>query len=208
MNFKTFCLVAFLFAAGGFLAMHIDNGDHSQDHTRPSYAKFPEQKRANDKIILVGNAPYDNVKQTVTEFFNNYNQRRQQNSVELRQLAGNRTAIQFPYDIPFNTFLYFVSTLHDPKSGLTGAEVMAWDVPMPNDPWTRPEMARKVAMIYLPQGSQEKGIMYLTTSDGIGFKMGFAFKSQTEKLDQPVSPYQAPDVTLSDLRAAPMEEIY
>lgn len=208
MKFKNLFFALILIGAGALLAMNISNGDNSMNYSRPSDAQFPHEKKENDKIVIVSNVSYSDLKQAMEEFFNTYNQRRFQTTAELKKLSMNRFAITFPYDTHFNTFLYFVYSLHHPKHVMYTPDIVAYDVPMPNDPWTHADMARKVAMIYLPKGSDEKGVLYMTTSDNLGFKVGFAFKSQIEKLDRPVMAYQAPDVTLSELKAAPSEEIY
>lgn len=207
MNKSVILLIVVLLALGGVLAMNIDNGDHWKNTSRPSEMRMPTKKVPNDKVILVRKASYDDLKQVITEFCNNYNQRRAPLVVELKKLSFNEYAIVFPYNVQFNTFLYFLYNIYYPKNVMYTPEIATWATAPAGDPWIAPELANKKLLIYIPQGEQTKTV-YMTAQDGSAWQMGFAFKAQNQKLDQAPVAFRAPDSILNNLPDAPGEQIF
>ena len=70
--------------------------------------------------------------------------------------------------------------------------IKAWTSTKQNDNWMTNEIVNKNVMLFIPGDDQDYDNVYLTTSDNIGYKMGFALGEEKQKLNNPRQPYVEP----------------
>lgn len=164
-------------------------------------------KSNNDKIIIIKGTNYDNIKKASQQFCKMYNQQDTITIPNLTKISDSSFAITFPYDLPFDTFCFFVNYLYYPNDIFYKADIKAWATTKPTDIWITDKSANKKVMLYIPDDDKEYDNVYLTTQDNIGYKLGFAAGHEEELLNQPKEKYIAPTINLDDLKNRLTEEI-
>ncbi len=62
-------------------------------------------------------------------------------------------------------------------------------------------------MLYIPSDDKEYDNVYLTSSDNIGYKLGFAVGHETQLLDSPKIKFIEQAISMDDINNKPTEEI-
>lgn len=187
MEPTTILFVAAVLALSFVLKSRISNGKPGSEDL-----DMPSEKIENDKIILIENAVCEDVKKAIQQFCDNYNQTVFVALPKLSVCSGNRFVVTFPYDIDFETFCYFVNYMYYPEVVHYYPLIKAWTTMRPNDQWVCKDIVNKSVMLYIPSDDKEYDNVYLTTSDNLGYKMGFTFEDECQRLQNPVQPYFAP----------------
>ena len=171
----------------------------AQDASRPANEKKPTQNKPNDKLIVVSNATYDDIKKALTQFCNIYNKDDFAALPRLWHLSNNSFAVTFPYDTDFATYCFAVNFLKYPINIKWHSEVRAWATTKPGDDWITDKNVNKSVMLYLADDDKEYDNVFLTTSDNIGYKLGFAAGEEKQLLGTPKKIYEAPMLNISSL---------
>ena len=166
---------------------------------RKNGAKLPTLEQANDKIIVVDNADHTNIKKALTEFCDIYNKNEYAALPRLWRLTSDSFAVTFPYDIDFSTYCFAVNFLKYPIDIKWHAQVRAWATTKPDDDWITDKSANKQVMLFLAVGDKEYDNVFLTTSDNIGYKLGFAVGQEKQLLAEPKEKFVPPTVAISML---------
>jgi hypothetical protein len=66
--------------------------------------------------------------------------------------------------------------------------------------------ANKKAVLFIPVDDTEHDNVYMTTSDNIGYKLGFAVGEQKQLLTSPERRFVSPDIELADLTNKKFED--
>ena len=200
MDTKTILITIGIIAAGFILKSCIQKGDRNLNETqRPSESLKPTQLVENDKIIIIKNVSIEDLKTVIKQFCNMYNQGNYRALPLLRKYSESTFVITFPYDIDFETYCYIINYLHYPNGVSYSPQISAWTTTKHSDAWMKESLINKNVMIYIPKEDKEYDNVYLTTSDNIGYKMGFAMGEQSQLLNVPNTNYRKPEVTLNDL---------
>lgn len=176
------------------------------DSSRPDHSKKPINKKDNDKIIVVSNISNDDIKDALNKFCNLYNKKYYDALPRLAQLNNNSYAVTFPYDIDFVTFCFAVNFLKYPIDIKTVPQVLAWATTKETDKWIADKSMNKKVMLFLADVDKEYDNVFLTTSDNIGYKLGFAGRDQKKELDMPNKEYIDPSVDINTLKEAKFED--
>jgi len=206
MNMKVVAAILLLLFIGAFLIKHTSTGDNSLNTERAADAKMPITKKPNDKVVLVRGVNYDELKEAVTQFCNDYNHMHYQLIAELKKPAANEVAITFPYDISLRTFLYFINAINNPKNLDYKADIVAWGTIEPGEEWAPAELDQQKMMIVIA-ANEDTGINYMITQNNLAYKIGYSFRSQLEKMSQAPVQYRKPDKDLKGIDIMPGEEI-
>jgi len=168
-----------------------------RDTTRPSTAALPAQIKNNDKLAIVKNVSYADLKSVVTGFCNTYNKKNDQAQPRLTKLSEQEFAITFPFDIDFEIYCYFINYLKYPMGLAWTPDVTAWTTTKSSDTWITEKSANKKVMLFIPSDDTEHDNVYMTTSDNIEYKLGFAVGEEKQLLDTPKKRYAPPafDIT-------------
>jgi len=177
----------------------IKNGQTEQSSSGGDIGRNPGGEKVNDKIIMVTNVNSDDIKKALTGFCNVYNKGNGAALPRLWQISSNAFAITFPYDIDFATYCFAVNFLKYPMDIKWNAEVRAWATTKPGDDWVADKTLNKKVMLYLAKNDKEYDNVFLTTEDGIGYKLGFASGHEKQLLNSPLEAYIAPSVNVTDL---------
>jgi hypothetical protein len=191
MEMKTLLIIGGIIILGFILKSYISN-NNSKNESRPNNAEMPTEKIKNDKITLIENVKLEDLKNALQNFCNNYNQENLRVLPRLTILAENKFVVTFPYDIDFETYCYFVNYMYYPNDITYKPIIKAWISTKQNDNWMTKEIVNKKVMIYIPSDDKDNDNVYLTTSDNIGYKMGFAMGEEKEKLNNPRQTYSEP----------------
>jgi hypothetical protein len=191
MEMKTLLIIGGIIILGFILKSYISN-NNSKNESRPNNAEMPTEKIKNDKITLIENVKLEDLKNALQNFCNNYNQENLRVLPRLTILAENKFVVTFPYDIDFETYCYFVNYMYYPNDIKYKPIIKAWISTKQNDNWMTKEIVNKKVMIYIPSDDKDNDNVYLTTSDNIGYKMGFAMGEEKEKLNNPRQTYSEP----------------
>lgn len=84
--------------------------------------------------------------------------------------------------------------------------VTAWVTTKETDNWTTEKTWNKRVMLFLTADDTEYDNVYLTTTDGTGYKLGFARGEEKQLLPQPARRYIAPEVEPSELADKAFED--
>ncbi len=192
-------LAVFLFFGCGFIST---NSEFNSD-IRPNDNQKPTKLIENSKIILVKNVKLDYLKLAIEQFCNLYNKESYIATPRL-YLLDSEFAITFPYDIEFEQYCYFINYLENAHelSLLPDykPEVKAWYLTKNGDEWINGDLVDKNIMIYIPEWDEEHDNVYLTTEDGLGFKMGFALGEASQRLDAPVEKFAANPIDFGTIK--------
>lgn len=159
----------------------------------------PETTVSNDKLILIKNVNQEDVLKAIIKFCQLYNQESYKALPVFYKINSTEFAICFPYDIDFDTFCYFINYLKYPYDINYQADIKAWLTLIPNHARIKSKMADKKAIIYIPIDDNEYDNVYLTTSDNVSFKIGFAIGQSENELDYVPKAYSNPEIELSKL---------
>jgi hypothetical protein len=198
MEIKTLLIIGGIIAVGFILKSCISN-NNSKNESRPKNAEIPTEKIQNDKIVLIENIKLDDLKSAIQKFCNNYNQEGLRALPLLSVLSENKFVITFPFDTDFETYCYFVNYIYYPNDIIYKPTIKAWTSTKQNDSWMTNEIVNKKVMLYIPSDDKDYDNVYLTTSDNIGYKMGFAMGEEKEKLNNPRQTYIEP-INLEELK--------
>jgi hypothetical protein len=173
---------------------------------RQNGAKLPVVEKANDKIIVVDNADHDNIKKALTRFCDIYNKNDYAALPRLWQLTSDSFAVTFPYDVDFATYCFAVNFLKYPINIKWHAQVRAWATTKPGDDWITYKSMNKQVMLYLALGDTEYDNVFLTTSDNVGYKLGFAVGHEKQLLAAPKERFILPTVAITSLTGDNFED--
>jgi hypothetical protein len=153
----------------------------------------------NDKIVVVEYVREKDIKQVIQQFCDNYNEDRFLALPMLAKISDHKFAITFPYDIDFEIFCFFVNYCYYPKNIKYKPVIKAWTTTSPNDEWMTAQITNKKVMLFIPPDDKDYNNVYLTTSDNIGYKLGFAVGEERQLLDYPKMVFEEPSVDVKAL---------
>ncbi len=169
------------------------------DTKRPPENIFPTNKVANDKFVLVEDASENDIKKILQEFCNSYNKETYQAIPRLTKLSDRKFAITFPYDINFEIYCYFINYVNYPMGFDRYFKTIGWTKTKPTDTWITEKSANKNVMLFVSDFDTEHDNVFLTTSDNIGYKLGFAMGEEKQPLNSPEISYVKPPINISEL---------
>jgi len=176
-----------------------------EDISRPSVDKKPVQEKPNDKLVVVRDADYDNLKKALIEFCNMYNKESFQAQPRLVKVSDREFAITFPYDINFEIFCYLVNYIEYPMDIKWQPTITAWTTTKQTDKWVSDKSVNKKVMLFIEDNDNEHDNVFMTTEDNIGFKLGFAVGEEKQPLNSPNKKFVSPSVEFSVLTDKPAE---
>ena len=176
------------------------------DTSRPSPSALPIKSKINDKLAIIKNVSYSDLKDVLKGFCNMYNKKNYQAQPRLIKLSEREFAITFPYDVDFEIYCYFINYLKYPM-GLTWApDVSAWTTTKNSDTWITEKSANKKVMLFIPFDDTEHDNVYMTTYDNIEYKLGFAVGEEKQLLGAPKRRYATPSIEISELTNKEFED--
>jgi hypothetical protein len=149
----------------------------------------PPAPKPNDKCILISGAPQDVLRKEIQAIRDRYDASPFFILIKMSKISAHEFMLTFPADIDFEMLCYLVNALHYGELP-QGNRVRAWLTLKPNDEWVTDAMAHKQAMLFIPAFDDEYDNVYLTTSEGMGYKMGFALGETSQLLSKPAAPYE------------------
>lgn len=156
-------------------------------------------KVANDKLVIVEDATENELKKILQDFCNSYNKKSNQAIPLLTKLTDNKFAITFPYDIKFEIYCFFINYLNYPMGFDKHFRTIGWVTTKANDAWITEKSINKNVMLYVSDFDDEYDNVYLTTSDNIGYKLGFAMGEEKKLLNYPEKHYEKPPINIHEL---------
>ncbi|MEM6845226.1 MAG: hypothetical protein AAF944_25400 [Bacteroidota bacterium] len=200
MEIKTILIIVGLIATGLVIKACVPTTNKETQNTdRPTKTAKPTKTIENDKLVVVNDVTPNEIKQAIQQFCNIYNQESYRALPELTIVSDNEYVITFPNDIDFETFCYFVNYLHYPSDIFYKPNITAWTTTSQGDSWMKDELVGKKVMLYIPKDDQDYDNVYLTTSDNLGYKMGFALGEASQRLDNLRRTFQNPTIDLNKL---------
>lgn len=198
-------VVAIIFYA---LKSRLKNAEPQPDtETTPtSQEALPTTKKQNDKLVLVKGVSYSDLKSVLTDLCNMYNKESYQAQPRLTKLSEREFAITFPYDINFEIYCYFVNYIEYPMELKWTADVIGWTTTKSGDIWITDKSINKKVMLFIPMDDTEHDNVYMTTSDNIGYKLGFAMGEEKQLLDTPKKLFVSPRLDISELADKEFED--
>lgn len=169
------------------------------DTKRPSQKLLPTTKVTNDKLIIVETASDDDIKRVLSEFCNLYNEDKYVAVLRLTKISDKKFAITFPYDIDFVHLCFLVNYVAYPMDFDKGFKATGWTSTKNTDLWITEKSANKDVMLFISDYDTEGDNVYLTTSDNIGYKLGFAIGKEKQLLENPEKYYAKPPFDKSEL---------
>ncbi|WP_316805537.1 hypothetical protein [Pedobacter nototheniae] len=166
---------------------------------RPSNEHLRKEERKNDKLVLVENISNLEVDSILKGFCNVYNKETFQAQPRLYKLKENEFAITFPFDIDFEIYCYFINYVHYPMGFNRSFYVKGWTTTQSGQNWVADKVTNKKVMLFIPSDDTEHDNVFLTTSDNIGYKLGFAMGEEKQFLDQPKQHFISPGMEIKDL---------
>ena len=176
------------------------------DTARPSQAALQTITKQNDKLVLVKGVSYSDFKKVLTGFCNMYNKESYQAQPRLTKLSEREFAITFPYDIHFEIYCYFVNYIEYPMELKWTADVTGWTTTKSGDIWITEKSVNKKVMLFIPTDDTEHDNVYMTTSDNIGYILGFAKGEEKKLLETPKKMFVAPRLDISGLADKEFED--
>lgn len=177
------------------------NGNGNQPSQKPPITTKPTQRIDNDKVVVVKEVDPEKLKQAIQQFCDSYNQDTFVALPTLSIISDSYCVITFPYDIDFERFCYFVNFIHYPFDIVYEPQIRAWTTTKQGDSWMAEQIVNKKVMLYIPSDDQEHDNVYLTTSDGIGYKMGFALGEASQPMKSPRAQFEQPTVDIQSISA-------
>jgi hypothetical protein len=181
------------------------SSDPHENTERPPLNKKPSNQVPNNKIVLVTQASYDEIKVVITGFCNLYNNESFEALPKLTSLTDDEFIITFPYDIEFDLFCYFINYIKNPIGLEYKSKVIAWTTTGQAEGWVTEKSAHKKVMIFIPEDDKEGDNVFLTTDDNIGYKLGFAVGEEKQLLDIPKVKYFYPTIEIATLSSKQSE---
>lgn len=169
------------------------------DSSRPQESLFPANKVTNDKLVIVEDVSENDIKKILQEFCNSYNKETFQAIPRLTKLSDKKFAVTFPYDINFEIYCYFINYVNYPMGFDRHFKTVGWATTKPSDTWITEKSVNKNVMLYVSDFDKEYDNVFLTTSDSIGYKLGFAMGEEKQLLDRPEKSYVKQPIDLSEL---------
>jgi len=191
MELKTVLIIIGVIIIALFLKSCVAN-NNSKNENRPTNKELPKDKITNDKIMLIENISLEDLKKAIQQFCNSYNQENFKALPSLSIISEKKFIVTFPYDIEFETYCYFVNYLYYPNDITYKPIIKAWTTTKTNDIWMKDDIVNKKVMLYIPSDDKEYDNVYLTTSDNIEYKMGFALGESSKKLNMTKQRYSEP----------------
>jgi len=172
---------------------------------RPSSAS-PIQPKQNDKLVIVKGVSYSDLKRVLSSFCTTYNKDAFQAQLRVTKLSQEEFAITFPYDINFEIYCYLINYIEYPMEIEWSPEVVGWTTTKSSETWITEKSANKKVMLFIPVDDAEHDNVYMTTSDNLCYKLGFAMGEEKQLLDSLKKPYISSNITFSDLTNKEFEE--
>lgn len=169
------------------------------DTTRPSMEYLPKQEVENDKLVLVDHVSDEEIDSILNGFCNMYNNEKFQVLPRTYKITDSTYAIIFPYDIDFIIYCYFINYVNYPMGFDKSFEVTGWATTRKSDSWVTEQSINKNVMLFIPTNDTEHDNVYITTSDNIGHKLGFALGEEKQLLKAPNKLYVKQKYQLDDL---------
>jgi len=179
----------------------------SNTNTRPPSKKvFPRTPQLNDKLVIIKDVSYADLRSVLTGFCNMYNQDEYQAQPQVTKLSEKEFAITFPYDINFEIYCYFINFIKYPIDVKWDVDVIGWATPKKDDMWMTEKSINKKAMLFVPMDDTEYDNVYMTTVDNIGYKLSFAMNDGDKFLETPKKLFVIPRLEISELADKDFEE--
>ena len=191
LKLKTLLIIAGIIVIAFILKSCVSN-NNSKNESTTNNAEIPSEKIKNDKIVLIENVKSEDFKNALQKFCNTYNQENSRVLPLLTILGENKFVVTFPYDTDFETYCYFINYMYYPNEIIYKPTIKAWTSTSQNDNWMTNEIVNKKVMLFIPSDDKDYDNVYLTTSDNIGYKMGFAMGEEKQKLNNPRQTYVEP----------------
>jgi hypothetical protein len=169
------------------------------DTNRPSENIFPTNTIANDKLVIVEDVNESDIKKILQEFCNSYNKETFQAIPRLTKLSDKKFAVTFPFDINFEIYCYFINYVNYPMGFDRHFKTVGWATTKPSDTWITEKSANKNVILYVSDFDKEYDNVFLTTSDNIGYKLGFAMGEEKQLLDRPEKSYAKQPIDISEI---------
>ncbi|HTE24042.1 hypothetical protein [Flavitalea sp.] len=176
------------------------------DSARPSQLLLPTETRQNDKLVIVKDVAYMDIKKVLIGFCNMYNKDNYLAIPRLIKLMERQFAIVFPYDIDFQTYCYFINYLEFPLELERSLDVTGWATVNGSEPGVIPGIKGKKIMLFIPTLDTEHDNVYVTTDNNMGFKLGFAVGKQIQLPGMPEKRYSSPAYIITELQDKEFEE--
>ena len=156
-------------------------------------------KVANDKLVIVEYISENHIKRILQDFCTACNEETYTAIPRLTKLSDRKFAIIFPYDVDFETYCYFINYVNYPIGFDRHFKTTGWATTKSTDAWTTEKSVNKKVMLYVSDFDTEYDNVLLTTSDNIGYKLGFAIGEEKQLLNSPEKKYVPPPVNTSEL---------
>lgn len=171
----------------------------STDTARPSIKHLPKHEIENDKIVLIENISNEEIDNILNGFCNIYNKEEFQALPRTYKISNGSYAVTFPFDVNFEIFCYFINYVYYPIGFEKTFNATGWTTTKRHDKWITDQSANKNVMIFIPTTDTEHDNVYITTSDNVGYKLGFAVGEEKQLLNSPNKLYVKPKYQLADL---------
>lgn len=169
------------------------------DTSRPPESIFPAAKVTNDKLVIIEDTSEHDIKKILQELCNSYNKETYQVIPRLIKLSDKKFAITFPYDIDFEIYCYFINYINYPIGFDRHFKTIGWTTTKSTDGWVTEKSANKNVMLFISDFDTEYDNVFLTTTDNIGYKLGFAMGEESQLLDKPEKNYIKQPVSINEL---------
>lgn len=190
----------------GWTKLKNQNPQPDRDNKRPHASLFPTKQIVNDKLVIVEDISQNDIKKILQEFCNSYNKETFQAIPRLIKLTDKKFAVTFPYDIKFEIFCYFINYVNYPMGFDRHFKSVGWTTTKASDTWITEKCVNKNVMLYVSNFDNEYDNVFLTTSDSIGYKLGFAMGEEKQLLDRPEKNYVKQPISNSELDGKPFAE--
>jgi len=169
------------------------------DTRRPTENIFPTNKIANDKIVIIEDVSENDINKILQEFCNSYNKKTYQAIPRLTKLSDKKFAVTFPYDINFEIFCFFINYVNYPMGFDRHFKTIGWTTTKLTDIWITEKSVNKNVMLFVSDNDTEYDNVFLTTSDNIGYKLGFAMGEEKQLLNRPEKSYIKQPIDFSEI---------
>ncbi|MBZ4187424.1 hypothetical protein [Niabella beijingensis] len=164
----------------------------------PADGSLPEDKVANDKLIVVEGMNEDQIKGIIRDFCGWHNREMLQLIPVVTKMTDQLFAITFPYDVSFDIFCFLISYLNYPKGYTRRFHTMGWATTRLADMWMTEENAGKQVLLFVPDRETAYDRVFMTTADQTTYQLGFA-EEAAQLLQYPDMSYRMPLFTAHDL---------
>ena len=169
------------------------------DTRRPTENIFPTNKIANDKIVIIEDVSENDINKILQEFCNSYNKETYQAIPRLTKLSDKKFAVTFPYDINFEIFCFFINYVNCPMGFDRHFKTIGWTTTKSTDIWITEKSVNKNVMLFVSDNDTEYDNVFLTTSDNIGYKLGFAMGEEKQLLNKSEKTYVKQPIDFSEI---------